>query len=772
MWAASWLLGLAAIAAGSPALNVPTERDSALKKPTSYWFESIQHNGFSPFIPNGEKWTVFRNVKTDFGAKGDGVTDDSAAIQAAIDFANSIPSRNSTALGTTGAPALVYIPGGKYLLSKPLHSYVNTVVMGDPTDKPVLMASRDFQDPFLYYGYDANYGTTINFYIGLKNLVLDSTLVPLSHNITLLNWAVSQAVQLTNVVFNMPLGGVAHTGLSMPEGGSPLIMNDLVFQGGSVGIRMNEQQYHFKGITFKNMDIGLKLDKLFEGTGQGLDFESCKVGIETTNNNTGFFALIDSTAKNTKTVWNAAASPFAQGSIVIENLRVDGCDSTVVAGGRQVLKGSVLPGHAWIWGNVYGSQHGDRAEGKLYTTHRPLRLIDGSGSYHAVKPPTFEEFDISNVINAKTVHGFPVAGDGVTDDTKNLQRIINDAAGKKVIFLPHGTYIVTDTLYIPPGTRLYGEVWSAISARGSKFANEHKPVPMVQVGRPGQFGVAQFVDLLFTVADILPGCKLVEVNMAGIKAGDVGFWNSHFRIGGANGSKVQTNCSDPGTCKAARMCAHLTKTSSSYWENSWCWSADHDLDKNNAANPSTAGGFLVESVLGTWMVGIGSEHNALYQMNIYKAIDVFLGFQQSETAYWQGNNSGYLTPAPWSGSLLPSDPDWSWCAADDAQCRMGVYQRITDSLNVNVYGSGFWTFFNGINRNGCTTPCQENGVIYSGNAELYSFGISTHNVRSLVLEKYRGKMQPAGTQLENSGGWQSGGGVMAAYLRQGGFGLF
>lgn len=30
------------------------------------------------------------------------------------------------------------------------------------------------------------------------------------------------------------------------------MMNDLVFQGGAVGIRMNEQQYHFKGITFKS----------------------------------------------------------------------------------------------------------------------------------------------------------------------------------------------------------------------------------------------------------------------------------------------------------------------------------------------------------------------------------------------------------------------------------------------------------------------------------------------------------------------------------------
>lgn len=33
-----------------------------------------------------------------------------------------------------------------------------------------------------------------------------------------------------------------------------------------------------------------------------------------------------------------------------------------------------------------------------------------------VKPPTFKEFDASNVINVKTVPGLPVAGDGVTDE--------------------------------------------------------------------------------------------------------------------------------------------------------------------------------------------------------------------------------------------------------------------------------------------------------------------------------------------------------------------
>lgn len=37
--------------------------------------------------------------------------------------------------------------------------------------------------------------------------------------------------------------------------------------------------------------------------------------------------------------------------------------------------------------------------------------------------------------------------------TKNLQRIINSAAGRSVLYFPHGTYLVSDTLVIPPGSR-------------------------------------------------------------------------------------------------------------------------------------------------------------------------------------------------------------------------------------------------------------------------------------------------------------------------------
>jgi hypothetical protein len=50
----------------------------------TYWYEAIDHNGQSPFIPNGATWKVFRNVVADYGADNTGVQDATNAITQAI----------------------------------------------------------------------------------------------------------------------------------------------------------------------------------------------------------------------------------------------------------------------------------------------------------------------------------------------------------------------------------------------------------------------------------------------------------------------------------------------------------------------------------------------------------------------------------------------------------------------------------------------------------------------------------------------------------------
>jgi glucan 1,3-beta-glucosidase len=107
-------------------------------------------------------------------------------------------------MGTTGQPAVVYLPAGTYLMENSLQLYVGTVIVGDALNPPTLKASANFPNDHIIYGKDPHLGGTINFYIGFKNVIIDSTAVAASKSITLLDWTVSQATQLTNVVFNMP----------------------------------------------------------------------------------------------------------------------------------------------------------------------------------------------------------------------------------------------------------------------------------------------------------------------------------------------------------------------------------------------------------------------------------------------------------------------------------------------------------------------------------------------------------------------------------------
>jgi len=218
---------------------------------SQFWYENINHNGISPAIPNGKNWTVFRNVK-EYGAKGDGTTDDTAAIQRAINTGNSGGSRDSGRFGSTGQPAVVYFPTGTYIVKSTIRSAVGTVLMGDATDRPTIKASADFTGTYLLFGRDQKYSGLVGFYHGVKNLMLDSTAVPKTKTIALLEWSVSQNNQVSNVEFRMPIGADAHIGIFTTGLCSGLILNDLVFVGGGTGISLTATQYHLKSLVFKS----------------------------------------------------------------------------------------------------------------------------------------------------------------------------------------------------------------------------------------------------------------------------------------------------------------------------------------------------------------------------------------------------------------------------------------------------------------------------------------------------------------------------------------
>jgi len=77
-----------------------------------------------------------------------------------------------------------------------------------------------------------------------------------------------------------------------------------------------------------DVGTGVKVSSMVHGTFQGLRFEGCTVGIDTTSGGNGMLNLIDSSASNTSTLVNAPGTTTVQSSIVLENVIVD---SSVIA---------------------------------------------------------------------------------------------------------------------------------------------------------------------------------------------------------------------------------------------------------------------------------------------------------------------------------------------------------------------------------------------------------------------------------------------------------
>lgn len=105
-----------------------------------WWLGQIQHQGIAAFNKNPASYPVFRNVK-DYGAKGDGVTDDTDAINAAIQAGGRCMSGCDS---STTQPGLTYFPSGTYLVSKPIIAVYYSQLVGDAANPPTLKAAGSF----------------------------------------------------------------------------------------------------------------------------------------------------------------------------------------------------------------------------------------------------------------------------------------------------------------------------------------------------------------------------------------------------------------------------------------------------------------------------------------------------------------------------------------------------------------------------------------------------------------------------------------------------
>lgn len=441
--------------------------------------------------------------------------------------------------------------------------------------------------------------------------------------------------------------------------GSGGFLADVTITGGLYGANIGNQQFTMRNLKISNAVTGISQIWNWGWTYQGITITDCQTAFSMNNGgtsepNVGSVTIMDSTIRNCPvfidTVWHSG--PSSTGSLILENVALNNVPVAV-----KDTSGTVLPGStgattiaAWGQGHKYTPTGPTNFQGTFSPPARPSALLaQGSSKYYTKSKPQYAGSPVSDF---QSIRSAGAKGDGSTDDTSAIQAALTSAAGSgKILFFDHGVYKVTRTLYIPPGSRIAGEVFPVIMATGSQFSNIKKPVPVIQVGKPGESGSVEWSDMMIGTQGSAPGAVLIEWNLGA--TGGSGMWDVHTRIGGFTGSQqvaatCPTSAAVSPSCEAAYMSFHITKSASGvYVENAWIWTADHDLDDglNTQISVYTGRGLLAEGkniwlyvpfpplsfILTRTRYGTGVEHHSLYQYQFSGAQSVVAGFIQTET---------------------------------------------------------------------------------------------------------------------------------------------
>lgn len=368
----------------------------------------------------------------------------------------------------------------------------------------------------------------------------------------------------------------------------------------------------------------------------------------------------------------------------------------------------------------------------------PPMLVGDNGFFERSKPQ-YEDVDVSNFISIKGTFG--AIGDGVADDTQAIQNAMANITADQILYFDHGAYLVKEPISVPKNIRMTGEIWPLIMIGGDAFSDPNNPQAVFSIGNVGDIGKVEISDLIFETQGPQPGAIMMKWNVQGANNGDVGMWDTHFRIGGTAGTQLQQDTCMGNTtstqtynpaCAGSYLMLQIDQQASAYLENNWLWVADHELDVagHNETNIYNGRGILIESQGPVWLYGTSVEHSQLYNYQIANAKNIFMGAIQTETAYMQSApdalNAGF-TP-----NLAYSDPTFSTCT--DELCKKTWGLRIVESSDVFVYGAGLYSFFDNYQQQCLATEsCQDNMVSLECSSSVYLYGLNTKAATNMVV---------------------------------------
>ncbi|UNI24919.1 hypothetical protein JDV02_010636 [Purpureocillium takamizusanense] len=522
---------------------------AAASQSGSYWMEHIARKGSVPW-GDDPGYKVYRNV-VDYGAVGDGVTDDTKAINKAMQDGKRCGEKCN---GSTTKNAIIYFPPGKYLISTTIEMPFGTQVIGDANNRPTLIASKRFiglgvlsTDKYTGGGTGIDgldqewFVNTANFYRQLRNIRIDITDTRSSQKVACLHYQVAQATSIQNVEL-IAKPGTGQRGI-FAENGSGGVMSDITFTGGGYGIYGGNQQFTAQRLTFNGCDVGVQVIWDWGWVWKSITMKNVKTGFKllqqekkptaksskrdgkkSPNGNIGSISVIDSSFEGVGTAVLIAPPNSKPGTgstgDVIEHVSFSSVDKAVAdTSGATLLAPSAMVDH-WALGPVYSSKatRSFSEGGKITGFQRDSDLIDERRNYFERQKPQYENSALGDFVHVKD---FGAKGDGVTDDTAALQAALYASQGK-VLFVDAGSYILTGTVTVPAGSKVVGETWSQLVATGKYFADASKPKVMLKVGNANEVGSIEMQDLIFTSRGPAPGLIMVEWNVRASSPGAAG----------------------------------------------------------------------------------------------------------------------------------------------------------------------------------------------------------------------------------------------------------
>lgn len=327
------------------------------------------------------------------------------------------------------------------------------------------------------------------------------------------------------------------------DNGSGGWYEDLIFNGGGVGLYAGNQQWTSRNLTFNNCNTAIYQNWNWVFNYKSITVNNCGIGLDLTQGGgslitTGSIALLDSTFTNVGvgilTTFGTNSTPATGGSLVLDNINFIATDIAV-----GLLNGTTLvPGNSrldmFMQGRGYSASDEEtqisanqtcyepqaassRYQSLFKAPEKPPSLLTSDGAFYERSRPQYADVPVSQF---KSIVAAGCANDGVTDVTQCVQEFFDSIGPDEIAYIDHGAYVISDTIIVPTQFKIVGEIWPLFMIDGSSatFSDQNNPKPAFQVGKPGfpgESGAVEMSEIIFETIGPAPGAILMQWNLFG-----------------------------------------------------------------------------------------------------------------------------------------------------------------------------------------------------------------------------------------------------------------